>query len=271
MGNSHLAAMRKLFENCQYRYDTWTIFGDCMEMMAITLSNAVDWRRREGREKRYLEIAGRYDRSTLDIFAQVLGELVEALEYERCDILGALFHDLELHNKARGQYFTPYSICKFMAGTTLGEEDALRSHIEARGFLTACEPACGSGAMVIALADTMLERNINYQSHLHATAIDIDPRAIHMAYCQFTLLHIPAHLVVGNSLSGEVRENWFTPVHIIGGWNARLAAARDGRGGVGDVDPAPRLALQQRAATRTTNEESGSLPIRAGPQQLTLF
>lgn len=268
MGNPHLSAMRKLFQGCQYRYDTWTLFGDCMEMMAIALSNAVDWRQREAREKRYLEIAGRYDRPTLDIFARVLGELVDALEYERCDILGALFHDLELHNKARGQYFTPYPICKFMAGTTLGEEEVLRSHIEAHGFLTACEPACGSGAMVIALADTMLERNINYQSHLHATAIDVDPRAIHMAYCQLTLLHIPARLVVGNSLSGEVRENWFTPAHIIGSWNARLAVARDGQGGVGEVDPAPGSALQPRAAMQISNEDAKSASIRKGPQQL---
>ena len=125
--------------------------------------------------------------------------------------------------------------------------------------------------MVIALADTMLERNINYQSHLHATAIDIDPRAIHMAYCQLTLLHIPAHLLVGNSLSREVRENWFTPAHIIGGWNARLPAARDGQGRVGEVDPAPNLTHQPRTAPCASNEDITSSPMPAGPKQLSLF
>lgn len=217
MGNPHLLAMRKLFESCQHRHDTYTLFGDCMEIMAIALSNAVDLRQREARENRYLEIVRRYDRLILDVFARVLGELVEALEFKRGDILGALFHDLELHNKARGQFFTPYIVSKFMAEATLGEEAALRCQIEQKGFLTACEPACGSGSMVIALADTMLTRNINYQAHLHVTAVDIDARAIHMAYCQLALLHIPAHLIVGNSLSGEVREHWFTPAHILGG------------------------------------------------------
>jgi len=31
---------------------------------------------------------------------------------------------------------------------------------------------------------------INYQQHLHVTAIDIDPKCVHMAYVQFALLHI---------------------------------------------------------------------------------
>ncbi|MFX5268103.1 hypothetical protein ABTD02_18645, partial [Acinetobacter baumannii] len=45
-----------------------------------------------------------------------------------------------------------------------------------------------------------------------------------MGYIQFSLLHIPAHVIVGNSLSNEVREHWFTPAHILGGWGARLAS-----------------------------------------------
>lgn len=86
------------------------------------------------------------------------------------------------------------------------------------------EPPRGAGSMLIALADAMRNQGINYQRHLHVTAIDIDPRAIHMAYTQLSLLHVPAHLIVGNALTGEVRQHWFTPAHILGAWDIRLAA-----------------------------------------------
>lgn len=70
--------------------------------------------------------------------------------------------------------------------------------------------------MMISLAEAMRDIGHNYQRHLHVTAIDIDPRAIHMAYIQFSLLHIPAHLMVGNALSGEIQDHWFAPAHIWG-------------------------------------------------------
>lgn len=78
--------------------------------------------------------------------------------------------------------------------------------------------------MVIALAEAMHERGMNYQQQLHVTAVDIDERAAHMAYVQFSLMHIPATVYVGNTLTMEIRERWDTPAHILGGWDFRLAA-----------------------------------------------
>jgi len=63
--------------------------------------------------------------------------------------------------------------------------------VEERGFLIAQEPAVGSGAMIIALAEAIMDSGFNYRQHLHVTAVDIDQRAVHMAYIQFLLLHIP--------------------------------------------------------------------------------
>ncbi|WP_231848647.1 N-6 DNA methylase [Sphingobium sp. SYK-6] len=117
----------------------------------------------------------------IDLFPRVLAELVQALEVGPGDVLGALFHDLELHNKARGQFFTPYTLSRFMAQVTIRDSESVKAIIGDHGFVTAMEPACGAGSMVIALAEAMRDLGINYQRHLHVTAIDIDPRAIHMA------------------------------------------------------------------------------------------
>ena len=51
---------------------------------------------------------------------------------------------------------------------------------------------------------------INYQEHLHVTAIDVDPKCVHMAYIQFTLLHIPVVIVHGNTLAMQKYKHWFT-------------------------------------------------------------
>ena len=47
-----------------------------------------------------------------------------------------------------------------------------------------------------------------------------------MAFLQLSLLHIPAIVVHGNSLSMEVWGHWFTPAHVLGGWSHRLSARR---------------------------------------------
>lgn len=60
-------------------------------------------------------------------------------------------------------------------------------------------------------------RSEGMELYMHVTAIDVDPRAAHMAFVQFSLLHIPATVIVGNSLTLETREYWFTPAHILGG------------------------------------------------------
>jgi hypothetical protein len=221
---AHIRNIGKLIESVRYRHDVYQVFSDCMEAMAISCSNAVDLRQRDAREARYMEIVRRYDRDTIQTFPKILGELTMAMEAAPGDVLGAVFGQLEIHNTARGQFFTPYELARLMARLQIGDGAQMRSIIERHGFALAQEPACGAGAMVIALAQEMQDAGINYQRHLHVTAIDVDARAAHMAYVQFTLLHIPAVVIVGNTLTMEMREQWYTPAHILGGWNWRLAA-----------------------------------------------
>lgn len=220
--DAHVKAICKLFNAFGYSHDRYTLFSDWIEAAAISLSNAIDLRQRDTREARYMEIVGRYDRNVIDAFPRIFAELTMAMEEEPCDILGRVFGDLELSNAARGQFFTPYNVCRLMAEVMLGDE--MNAIIEREGFVTVNEPACGAGAMVIACAEAMRGAGINYQRHMHVTAIDIDPRAVHMAYIQFSLLHIPAVVILGNSLTPEAHEQWFTPAHILGGWGPKLAA-----------------------------------------------
>lgn len=146
-----------------------------------------------------------------------------ALDAESRDALGAVYNTLGLPSADKGQFFTPWPICQMMAVATLEDPKLIQDLIARKGFVRAMEPACGAGATVIALAQAMCAQGINYQRRLHVTAVDIDARVAHMAYIQFSLLHIPAVVIVGNSLSLEMCDHWYTPAHIMGGWSAKLA------------------------------------------------
>jgi N-6 DNA Methylase len=214
--------LTKLITEISHRHGQWQVFSDFVEMAAISISNAIDMQQREQREARYMEIVKRYTKEEIEHFPKMLAALVFELETEPHDVLGTVFHELELHNKFNGQFFTPYPICRMMAKMVIDDHSALRSKLVERNFITAQEPACGSGAMVIALAHELHALGINYQQQLHITAIDIDPKCVHMSYLQLSLLHIPAIVIHGNTISLEQFGRWYTPAHIIGGWGRKL-------------------------------------------------
>lgn len=260
MASPHLKSIVKLFETCRYRHDIYTVFTDWCECAAIAMSNALDIRQREKREARYLDIVKSYSKEELAIFPKVLGEVTMALETAYQDILGATFHELELHNTARGQFFTPYPICQAMAMMQVGDDT--RAIVDERGYITAHEPAVGAGATIIALAEALKNAGINYQEHLHVTAVDIDPRAVHMAYIQFSLLHIPAQVIVGDTLRLEFREDWFTPAHVMGFWSGRLAADRAAQPpNAPPVTQAPIRVPPPSPKTRRSTKPPTSLPL----------
>jgi len=255
----HQKELLKLFGSLAYRHSAWQVFADFAEAAAISVSNAVDWPQRDHREERYMQIVNRYKPDELAAFPKMLGELTLALEEEHCDVLGRTFHDLELHNKWSGQFFSPYQLCRMMAKMTLSDEEDVRARIAERGFVTAQEPCCGSGAMVIALAHGMKDLGINYQQHLHVTAVDVDPKCVHMAYLQFALLHIPAVIVHGNSLSLEEFGRWYTPAHIMDGWTWKLRRESEG---VHEIQGVPDTPKPERP-----RPDDGHPPM----SQLTLF
>jgi len=209
-----------LIQKLSYRHSTSKVFSDFVEISALAFSNAVDKSQFDEREKRYMDIVGQYKKEEVYEFPKLLGMLVNHLEETPRDVLGEAFHALELHNEHKGQFFTPYPMCRMMAKMVINEgyEDIISKY----GFITLSEPACGTGAMVIATAHELKDRNINYQQVTHTTATDIDPLCVHAAYVQFSLLNIPAVVVHGDTLRMQEWSHWYTPAHVLGNWSHKL-------------------------------------------------
>lgn len=237
------------------------VYVDFVEAAAISLSNAVDLAQRDAREQRYLQLMKRYARTQVERFPHMMGELVLALEEGEEEVLGTLFMACEFGDQWRGQFFTPYEVSLMMAKMQFGEVTA--EEVAARGgFLTLCEPACGAGGMVLASAAALREQGLNPQQHLHVTAIDVSAVCVHMTYVQLALHHIPAVVLLGDSLSMEMRETWYTPAHVLGAWGGKLRQR-------GPIDTAQIMPV---AASPNAEQAAQSMPTeRRDSPQMKLF
>lgn len=255
--------LAKLLQANAYRHHLWDVFGDFVEMAALSISNSVDLLNREAREARYMQIIGKYKPEEQQRFPQMFAELVMEMEHDPGDVLGTLFGELELGNAARGQFFTPFHICELMASLTIGDADNARAEVARKGFITVNEPCVGAGAMVIAFAHAAQNVGLNFQQQVHVTAQDVDPRAVHMAYVQFSLLHIPAVVILGNTIAAEVRERWCTPAHVLGFWDNKLqrgyALGSEMDGAAANDEPLPSPPVRSADITLQQGDLFGAL------------
>ncbi|MHA6823943.1 N-6 DNA methylase [Ralstonia pseudosolanacearum] len=266
----HQQALVELIEQCARRHRRHEVFRDFCELAALSISNRVDLLQYDAREARYLEIVKRYEREEVECFPRMLGCLVESLEGGHKDALGQIFEALQLADHWKGQFFTPFEVSRLMAKMLLSGAAA---EIERKGFISLMEPAAGAGGMVIAAASALLDEGVNYQQTMHATLIDVDATACHMAYVQMSLLHVPAIVIHGNALVPDtVWGHWVTPAHVMGLWDVRLRrrdreeAAREEVAAATATAPtattAPEPIAQHRAAIVTRRiEQSEQLDL----------
>lgn len=216
---THLNNIIKKIEYLRGRYDTWNIFSDFINMSALSIRNSMDLRNWKKREEQYLNISKKYKDKELNIFSEMLGELILGLEKEQSDILGQVFMELNISNKWQGQFFTPMNISNLCGEMVI---DGLDEEIKENGYIALDEPACGGGAMVIGFANAMKNRGYNYQTELVVNARDLDLKSVQMCYIQLSLLGIPANIQHGNTISLEIFDEWQTPFFITGRWEDRI-------------------------------------------------
>lgn len=204
------------------RHDLQSAFRDWVEMFAIALSNRVDLRQYDLREARYMQIVKTYDKDELQQFCNLTGHIIMLLEIEAEDQFSKIFGELQISNKHMGQFFTPWHVCYLSA--KLNVDSSLKEKVAESGFVTMQEPCCGAGGMVLAFAQACQDEGVNPATDIHCTAVDIDAQCVHMTYIQASLFGIPAIIHRGNIIRMEFSEVWYTPAHILFGWNSKLRA-----------------------------------------------
>lgn len=220
----------KIFRQMCYSRSAWQVWVDLISMIACTLANSTDpdknGDRYMEREKEYKQCEERI--GGVDKPAQCMATIVEALERNpEQDFLGELFMELELGNHWKGQFFTPYCICKAMTEIVAGKAD---EQIAKNGYISVCDPACGAGATLIATVNKMKLSKYNFQNHVLFVGQDVDRVAGLMCYIQLSLLGCAGYICIGdtltNPLTGHVlfpneregQELWIMPMFRGGAW-----------------------------------------------------
>ena len=214
------ASFVRLFQETARHRHRYEVFRDFVTMAAFSMHNAIN--KVDALEQEYLAIESRYEREDRAQFPKLLAELIMIFADEPWDALGQLYMELGIQSEHVGQFFTPPAVSELMARLTYG--DAIANLTEP--FVTVQEPACGAGGMILAFAKVMIESGHNPAEKLWVHCQDIDRTAALMCYLQLALWHIPAVVVVGNTLALETREMFYTPAHYLGRWDDRLATRR---------------------------------------------
>ena len=193
-----------------------TVFNDFLTLSYCSLAQTVY--RSDNLEQRYLNIIKTYTKKQAEEFSKLLAFLVLGLEQESQDFLGQVYMSLNFGSQANGQYFTPYSVCKFMAEINFTEIETIQNN----QLITLSEPCCGSGGIIIAFAETLKEQGYNYQHQLFVEAIDIDETCFKMAYIQLSILGIPARVMLGDTLAWKFQKVLYTPLYFVNGFEYKL-------------------------------------------------
>lgn len=223
----------KIFHEMCYTRSAWQVWADLISATACSLANSTDpdkenERYRE-REKEYAQCIKRL--GGVDKPAKCFAIMVEALEQNpEQDFLGELYMELNLGNHWKGQFFTPYHICDFMAQIT---ERDIEEEIEKKGFISICDHACGAGATLIAAANNAKKAKHNFQNHILFVGQDIDRTAGMMCYIQMSLLGCAGYICIGNTLTNPIeghvlfpqekegQEFWYMPMFRMDVWSLR--------------------------------------------------
>ncbi|QDU98612.1 N-6 DNA methylase [Lignipirellula cremea] len=174
------------------------VFEDFLEMSICALSG--------GRmEEQYLQVvakhtAGKKGERGVDSLAALFAAAVNQMESDPADelkdVLGDLFQGAITYGED-GQYYTPSPIARMMAKLSLGDFERPTDRTP-----TVCDPASGSGRMLLAVAEE--SRQFEFVGQ------DIDLRCVKMTALNLGLRNLYGYAVHANSLSLQTHRAYRT-------------------------------------------------------------
>lgn len=234
------ADFSRLFSELCKSKSPWEVWADFTAMSALVLANAFDQQGsvHDDREQQYINTVRRYSKSDLDIFSKLFAVTMEALEDDpNQDFLGEMFMGLNLSSHWKGQFFTPYNVCRMTAEMQI---DGIEAHIERQGWVGINDPCCGAGALLVAARNALVRRKLGPTQALFV-AQDIDRTAALMCYVQLSLLGCAGYVVVADSIRYPItgprkspllispmpeQEVWLMPAFYNETWVGRIQCER---------------------------------------------
>lgn len=197
----------------KYNYDE--IFFDWIKSMFYAYANSCNTEGYEDREKEFNRLVEKHGEKTMQMFYECHAELVMLFEEKGIDdYLGKIHHQLGVHNKMKGQFFTPFHLSKLLAYTRFEE---LKKELDSGKNIKITDSACGSGCLILGMLAVLKEKGVNYQNKIFISCSDLDENAIQMAYVQLTLAGAKARCKNEDALTGKCFGSWDTFSYSISG------------------------------------------------------
>lgn len=191
-----------------------SVFKDAVEYNAWNVAIHTLPIKQEERLQRMREIVKGYENERdKEIFRRICNDMIKMLSESLDnygDHLGEMYMELAPKNKHAGQYFTPYHVSLMCAKMTIGA-----INIQDKDVITFNEPACGSGGMMVAAAETLKELGINYTMNAVFVAADIDRFCVLMCYLQTSFIGLPAIIQHQNTITMECWDSLITPAFAL--------------------------------------------------------
>ncbi|BEO91123.1 N-6 DNA methylase [Fusobacterium nucleatum] len=199
----------KRIQNTDQKYNYDEIFFDWIKSMFYAYANTCNTEGYKDREDKFKRLEEKHGEKTMQMFCECHAELVMLFEEKGIDdYLGKIHHQLGVHNKMKGQFFTPFHLAKMMAETQVSE--VIKELEKGKGKIKITDSACGSACLLLGMLAVLKEKGINYQKNIMLVCSDLDENAIQMAYIQLSLTGVAAKCENKNALTGEIFGSWFT-------------------------------------------------------------
>lgn len=223
------AQFKKTFMATAPHQNRYTVFSDLVFFMAASLKNSlVNLNKNlfdQDVENEYLKKINTYKKEDQNRFCEMFSQAVIIADQKGmpADNLGEFFMEMNFTEDSKGQFFTPNEISLLMAEMQISNIEAVR---KAQGFVTISDPACGAGSTLLACITNCMTKGFNPNKEIFIQGVDIDRTVALMCYVQLSLWHIPCEIIVGNSLTNEIREVWHSPAYHLGNWKQKLKLNR---------------------------------------------
>ena len=202
--NNKYEVFIKLLNFNTSKYSPEKVYKDFISLFAIGLSNKVYFNKENS--DRYEKIYGSYEKQEQYIFYALSTELIRLFgnETNPYDILGEIYQDI-----------TKQSYLKLINNSPLQEiGEKLQGVINlnkkaSNGKMV--EVNCGSGAMILAYANTLKLFKMDYKFDLEVTAIDTDIINVFMTYIQLYFFEISAVVILVDENTNKELMRLYTP------------------------------------------------------------
>lgn len=213
-----------LFSKLSRVYDRWKLWSDFLEMFACDISAKAAPNYRKERSKRCLAVCEKYRLEDLKKMYRMFELLGKDLEVNRRDFCKKVIEEFHLVDKAKKQNQSPEGIGRISAKLVV--EEQIRQ-IKEKGYASVMDSCCGTGSLLISIANEMCEREIYYPYFVEFVGQDISYPIAQACYIQLSLLKISGYVIIGDTLKKPVgtgdtlTKAWYTPMYFDKVWTER--------------------------------------------------